>query len=73
MGVEYHHGTRVRSIALEERKIASIDVSHPETGAGTVTGDYFILATPVERAAPLLNQAIVEADQTLGLRQDAGR
>jgi uncharacterized protein with NAD-binding domain and iron-sulfur cluster len=67
MGVEYHHGTRVRNITLEEGKITSIDVSHPETGAATVSGDHFILATPVERAAPLLNQAIVEADDTLGL------
>lgn len=66
LGVEYHLGHQVTSMAMEDGAVSSIEVEDSDGAKRTVTADHFILATPVERAAPLITNEMVRADATLG-------
>lgn len=64
LGVEYHLGHRVTAIHMGERRISSVDVVDGDGAERTVTADHFVLAVPVERAAELITDEMVEADPT---------
>lgn len=64
-GVHYHLGHEVTGIEYADGKIKHAKVKPIDGEEVKVEGDYFILATPVERAAPLLGEKILEADKTL--------
>jgi len=65
LGVEYHLGATVRAINCSAGVITSATI---EQNGQTfdVTGDYYIAALPVERMAPLVTPALIEADPRLG-------
>lgn len=65
-GVKYHFGHEVTHIACDQGKIKSATIKPVDGEEFVVEGDHFILAAPVERAAPLLNDEILKADPTLG-------
>lgn len=65
-GVEYHLGHEITHIRCDGQRIVSARVKPAEGEEFEVEGDYFVLATPVERAAPLMNEDILKADPTLG-------
>jgi uncharacterized protein with NAD-binding domain and iron-sulfur cluster len=65
LGVVYHHGSKVTEIVMESGKVASVQVVHHDGRQHTVSGDHYILATPVERAAELVTPDMVRADATL--------
>jgi uncharacterized protein with NAD-binding domain and iron-sulfur cluster len=70
-GVNYNLGHTVKSIQVEEGingsplKNATIQVGNDVNNTITVSADYFILATPVEVAATLINPDVLAADQSL--------
>jgi uncharacterized protein with NAD-binding domain and iron-sulfur cluster len=66
IGVKYHQGATVTGIRMDKGKVAAAEIRLDNGEVISVTGDYFILATPVEKAAPLINQHMVDADATLG-------
>ncbi len=65
MGVVYHKGTEATSIAMEKGQIVSVEVTDQNGATRKVTGDLFVLATPVERAAPLITDEMAKVDPTL--------
>ena len=65
MGVDYHLDHRVTAIAMDDGRISSIKVVDQGGNTREVTGDHFILAIPVERAAPLVTKEMISADSTL--------
>jgi uncharacterized protein with NAD-binding domain and iron-sulfur cluster len=66
MKVAYFKNHQVISISIEKGVISGAIVKDLLTGIEkTVTGDYYILATPVEVAAQLINEKILEADPCL--------
>ncbi len=73
-GVKYFLGHEVTSISMDAsgKQIQSATIVDHLSGNGQtieVSGDYFILATPVERAAPLLSPEMIKADRTLAFIQ----
>ena len=66
LGVDYHLGHSVTAISMENGRISSIEVEDQDGQKRTVAADHFVLATPVERAAPLITSEMVKADSTLG-------
>lgn len=65
LGVEYHLGHEVTAMNMDDGRVSTIEVKDPQGDVKTATADYFVLATPVERAAPLITEHMVEADATL--------
>jgi uncharacterized protein with NAD-binding domain and iron-sulfur cluster len=65
MGVVYHLGHRVTAIELDDGRVSSVTVEEREGGSKTITADYYILAIPVERAAPLITKEMIQVDSTL--------
>lgn len=69
-GVQYNLGCEVMSVKmnkdLADEKITSATIKMPDGSLQEVSADYFIMAVPVEQAARLINQDMVNADQTLG-------
>lgn len=57
-GVDYHLGHEVTAIQSNDGKITSATVKPTEGEEFTVEADYFVLAVPVERAAPLVTDAV---------------
>ncbi len=65
-GVQYHFAHEVQSIEIANGEITGATIFNKTNSQTlTVTGDYFILAVPVERAAKLINNDILTADPTL--------
>lgn len=73
LGVEYHFRSNVTRISMEASRIASIDVETEDGVTRSVAADYFVLATPVERAAELITKEMVAADATLGAIGDLAK
>jgi uncharacterized protein with NAD-binding domain and iron-sulfur cluster len=66
LGVAYHKGHRATSVNMKDGLVESIEIEREDGTRTTVQADHFVLATPVERAAPLLNAKMIKADPTLG-------
>ncbi|HAK10887.1 MAG TPA: phytoene dehydrogenase [Chitinophagaceae bacterium] len=66
LGVQYHFGHTVTEIQMEQGRVKSATVICSKGEKELVTGDYFVLATPVEKAALLINEEMIQADATLG-------
>jgi len=66
-GVIYEKGREVMNIKMDGDKIAGIWVApaRDQQVADFVTGDYYLMATPVEVAARLINPDMVKADPSL--------
>ena len=64
---KYFKGHEVSALTLSsEGLIQSATIRNQEGKSWEVTGDYFIVAVPLEHAAMLMNEKIVQADATLG-------
>lgn len=71
-GVDYHLDAEVTAIDCRDGRIAGITVREGRTET-VETADHYIAAVPVERMAPLLTEAMIEADPVLeGIRKLAG-
>lgn len=68
-GVQYHFGRNVAEIKVdqENNRIIEATVIDQDKKETKVTGDYFILAVPVERAAELINEKVLYLDPKLEL------
>lgn len=64
-GVDYHHGQNVTALQVENGKISSATVSDEKGESKQIEADYFVLAVPVEVAAPLVKGAVDSADPGL--------
>jgi uncharacterized protein with NAD-binding domain and iron-sulfur cluster len=67
-GVRYFHGATVAGIHMDESYTSIASISIEKAGSDEVewvTGDYYILATPLEVAAQLINPAMLRADASL--------
>ncbi|TKK69280.1 FAD-binding protein [Ilyomonas limi] len=65
-GVQYHFDSEVQSISMKDGRISGATILNKTTGATIqATGDYHILAIPVERAAQLINADMLAADPTM--------
>jgi len=65
-GVKFFQGVETTEISYDSstKKIAAITCKDKDK-EWTVSGDYFVLAVPVERAAELINEKIINADNSL--------
>jgi uncharacterized protein with NAD-binding domain and iron-sulfur cluster len=64
LGVKFQSDATLTRLDVTDKKISGAQV----TGSGGTTGvdaDYYVLAVPVERAVPLLNDQILAADPNL--------
>ncbi|APE35155.1 FAD-dependent oxidoreductase [Nocardia mangyaensis] len=69
LGVRFVLGQGASALHLRGGRIASVTVTGTAS-ASTVTADHYVCAMPVERAAPLLSGAILDADPRLdGIRR----
>ncbi|WP_276134692.1 hydroxysqualene dehydroxylase [Polluticoccus soli] len=69
-GVDYRPGASCTKLEFENGKITGAWISFDGGTPEKVTGDYYILAVPVEVAAPLMTDDMVEYDMTLdGIRK----
>ncbi|AFM04345.1 hypothetical protein Fleli_1960 [Bernardetia litoralis DSM 6794] len=65
-GVVYNHGYLVNAINMNGDEIESVSVQNETTKEITqINADYYLLATPVEVAAQLINQDMLNADASL--------
>lgn len=64
-GVKYNLGHKVHSINMKAGKVAGITVSQKHGESFEVSGDYYIIAVPVEKAAKLISEEVLKADSTL--------
>ncbi len=74
-GVKYFQGYEALEVKMNSEeiklnpnaseKIISAKIKKPDGTIMDVTGDHYILAMPVERAAPLITKEIIAADETL--------
>jgi uncharacterized protein with NAD-binding domain and iron-sulfur cluster len=68
LGVNFQMGARLTELQVANRQISGARVS-TAGGTSTVDADHYVLAVPVERAIPLLNNDILAIDPGLaGLR-----
>jgi geranylgeranyl pyrophosphate synthase len=63
-GAEYRTRTTVTGLRCDGHRITGVEVSHGGR-IEVITGDYYVCALPVERVAPLLTPAVLEADPSL--------
>jgi uncharacterized protein with NAD-binding domain and iron-sulfur cluster len=66
-GVKYNKGQELVNITMAGDKIGSVDVRavNAPQAIQTITGDYYLLATPVEVAASVINKDMLKADASL--------
>ncbi|NND33697.1 MAG: NAD(P)-binding protein [Saprospiraceae bacterium] len=66
-GVKYHKNALATSINLDSgKKISSVEIFDQETkNSNVVTGDYYILAVPADRASTLISSEMREVDPDL--------
>lgn len=65
LGVTFEMGQEVTGLDLEQGRIARAQVRDTGGTTRTVDADWFVLAVPAERAAPLLQGDIAKADPRL--------
>ena len=65
LGVKYHLQHNVMSLNMKDKKIESAVIKNSKGEEITVYADYFILATPVEKAVEIINAEMKKADPTL--------
>lgn len=65
LGVNYYHHHQAVKLIMKEGKINGAVVRDQYGKEKTVTGDYYILAVPVEQAKKLVDDELVKADPTL--------
>ncbi|MES2132369.1 MAG: FAD-dependent oxidoreductase [Bacteroidota bacterium] len=66
-GVKYTKGQEVMSIKMDGDKVSGVSIA-PVNGSQVVrfiTGDYYLMATPVEVAARLINEDMLKVDASL--------
>ncbi len=64
--VVIHQGTSATHVNLnKDNTVKSISISHHHGETKEVSGDYYIMAMPVERAAKLISKELINADSTL--------
>ena len=63
-GVDIRENAEVQSIAVQNGRIASVDIRNPSTGATETIddADFYIAALPVERMAALVSDDLIAAD-----------
>ncbi len=67
LGVNFQVGLTAKSIECNPGgQITSVTVQDSSGNAFPITADWYVLAMPVERAAPLMNPAVVAHDARLG-------
>ncbi|MEO8067897.1 MAG: FAD-dependent oxidoreductase [Flavobacteriales bacterium] len=66
-GVRYHKHNKVVGIAMKDGRISTVRVKDENGTERDVTGDLFVLATPVERAAELITMEMEKVDPNLTL------
>lgn len=64
-GVKYNHGYHGEQVVYDNGQVKGIVVRDPHGKQQTVTGDLYILATPVERAANIIPDAMAKHDASL--------
>jgi uncharacterized protein with NAD-binding domain and iron-sulfur cluster len=65
-GVKYHHNHEVVKLDMVEGQISGATIVNKSANQEfTVTGDYYLLALPVERAAKLMSDDLLAADSSL--------
>lgn len=66
-GVSYEKGWEVTNIKMDGDNVAGVSIAsvHGEQIVRFITGDYYLMATPVEVAARLINPDMVKADPSL--------
>ncbi len=65
-GVHYHLGTRLTALRFTGGTIGGATVER-DGESESVLADYYLCALPVEKLAPLITQAMIDADARLGL------
>lgn len=70
-GVKYNKGCVGQAVQMKDGRVVGIAVHNKVTGEDmTATGDYYLLATPVEVTAKLINDDLLKADPTLANVQE---
>jgi uncharacterized protein with NAD-binding domain and iron-sulfur cluster len=75
-GVKYHHHHKLKAVhctpgsTTTKSAITGITVVDEKGTEQRVTGDYYIMAVPIEVMAPLLNDDILTADQQLAAMKE---
>jgi uncharacterized protein with NAD-binding domain and iron-sulfur cluster len=71
-GVKYYLGHETINFDLNKDSIKQVNIKAPNGNALTVTGDYYILAAPVERAAVITAKStgLYDVDDTLSYLSD---
>lgn len=64
LGVTFQSDATLTRLDVQDRRISGAQITGA-SGTGTVDADYYVLAVPVERAVPLLNDQILAADPSL--------
>ncbi len=65
-GVVYHHNCEALQLDSKDGNISGVQIRDHDKGESLVAkGDYYILATPVERAATLISEEIKQLDPNL--------
>jgi uncharacterized protein with NAD-binding domain and iron-sulfur cluster len=67
-GVKYHQNKSVKEVDMADGKVSGVWVEEYRNNIPSrshVTGDYYILAVPIEVAAPLISEDILKADPHL--------
>jgi uncharacterized protein with NAD-binding domain and iron-sulfur cluster len=65
-GVKYYHNHEVAKLEIENGRISGAKIVDNYTNKElNVTGDYYLLALPVERAAKLMSDELLATDSTL--------
>jgi uncharacterized protein with NAD-binding domain and iron-sulfur cluster len=70
-GVKYHFSCIGLHVQMKNGVVAGISIHNKETGDEFIaTGDYYVLATPIEVAATMINNDMLTADPTLASIQE---
>ncbi|MBO2453876.1 FAD-dependent oxidoreductase [Actinomadura barringtoniae] len=65
LGVTFQPNATLTKLNVTDKKISGAQVTGDNGAATTVEADHYVLAVPVERAVPLLNDDIIAADPSL--------
>jgi uncharacterized protein with NAD-binding domain and iron-sulfur cluster len=65
LGVQFSDGATLTKLDVAGGRISGARVTGPTGAVTAVTADYYVLAVPVERAVPLLDDAVLAVDPSL--------
>lgn len=68
LGVKFHLKQPIRELMLNGMRLSGVRLASGET----VKADYYVLALPLDRAAPLITDALAKADPALGALREIG-